>query len=166
MRKKGFTLIELLVVITIIAMLLAILMPALNKVKKLAARLVCGTNVKGLGTAMFVYGHDYDGSFPAQGGKGDHPWTERTGGWQNATKNWGDATSTSPISVGASLYMLVRETDVPTASFVCKSGGQKEYDGWNENDLEMEELWDFGDYSLNNKTGPKMCYFSISSQCK
>ncbi len=51
-KKKGFTLIELLVVIAIIAMLLAILMPALGKVKKLAMRLVCGTNLKGMGTAM------------------------------------------------------------------------------------------------------------------
>ncbi len=47
-KKKGFTLIELLVVIAIIAMLLAILMPALGKVKKLAMRLVCGTNAKGM----------------------------------------------------------------------------------------------------------------------
>ena len=46
MRKKGFTLIELLVVIAIIAMLLAILMPALNRVKKIAQRVVCGTNLK------------------------------------------------------------------------------------------------------------------------
>ena len=45
MKKKGFTLIELLVVLAIIAMLLAILMPALGKVKRLAERLVCGTKL-------------------------------------------------------------------------------------------------------------------------
>ena len=59
MKKKGFTLIELLVVIAIIAMLLAILMPALNKVKKIAMRVVCGTNLKGLGTAQVVYASDW-----------------------------------------------------------------------------------------------------------
>ncbi len=157
MRKKGFTLIELLVVITIIAMLLAILMPALSKVKALAARLICATNCKGLGTAMFVYGHDYDGSFPVQGGRGDHPWGAITGGWQLFDKNWADPSSTSPITVGASLYLLIREVDVPTGSFICKSGGQREYDGWNDNGLEFEELFDFGLYDVTNspKSGPK-----------
>ncbi len=66
MKKKGFTLIELLVVIAIIAMLLAILMPALNKVKKIAQRVVCGTNLKGLGTAQVVYANDYDDAFVVQ----------------------------------------------------------------------------------------------------
>ena len=66
MKKKGFTLIELLVVIAIIAMLLAILMPALNKVKKIAQRVVCGTNLKGLGTAQVVYANDYDDMYAQQ----------------------------------------------------------------------------------------------------
>ena len=78
MKKKGFTLIELLVVIAIIAMLLAILMPALGKVKKLAMRLVCGTNAKGMGTAMNVYAFDYDDAFPQQGGKGVNNWVPPT----------------------------------------------------------------------------------------
>ena len=72
MKKKGFTLIELLVVIAIIAMLLAILMPALNKVKKIAQRVVCGTNLKGLGTAQSVYSNDYEDQFAKQGGSDRH----------------------------------------------------------------------------------------------
>ena len=82
MKKKGFTLIELLVVIAIIAMLLAILMPALNKVKKIAQRVVCGTNLKGLGTAQVVYGNDYEDAFVVQSGSGKHEWLPETGGWQ------------------------------------------------------------------------------------
>ena len=72
MRKKGFTLIELLVVIAIIAMLLAILMPALSKVKKIAQRVICATNLKGLGTAQTVYANDYHDEYVVQGGSGAH----------------------------------------------------------------------------------------------
>ncbi len=62
--KKGFTLIELLVVISIIAMLLAILMPALGKVKKMAKALHCQTNLKTLMTAVTTYAVDNDDKFP------------------------------------------------------------------------------------------------------
>ncbi len=44
-RKEGFTLIELLVVIAKIALMLAILMPALQKIKKQARRVICGTSM-------------------------------------------------------------------------------------------------------------------------
>ena len=88
MKKKGFTLIELLVVIAIIAMLLAILMPALNKVKKIAQRVICGTNLKGLGTAQTVYANDYDDEYAVQGRGAAHTWGSYTDGWQTPAKDW------------------------------------------------------------------------------
>ncbi len=59
--KKAFTLIELLVVISIIALLLAILMPSLNAVKKKASGVVCMTNTKNLALGWFMYQEDNSG---------------------------------------------------------------------------------------------------------
>jgi prepilin-type N-terminal cleavage/methylation domain-containing protein/prepilin-type processing-associated H-X9-DG protein len=64
MRKsRGFTLIELLVVIAVIALLLAILMPALNKARALSWRTVCANHLKTLMTANEVYASKYDGYY-------------------------------------------------------------------------------------------------------
>ncbi len=60
-RKKGFTLIELLVVIAIIALLVSILMPALNKARAQARGVVCFTNVKNWGLITHMYAEDNDG---------------------------------------------------------------------------------------------------------
>ena len=50
--------------IPVIAMLLAIMMPALAQTRKIAQRVVCGTNLKGLSTAMTVYANDYSDQYP------------------------------------------------------------------------------------------------------
>ena len=60
-NRRGFTLIELLVVISIIALLLAILMPALGKVKEKAKSVVCKTNLKQAAFACTMYSDDYNG---------------------------------------------------------------------------------------------------------
>jgi len=154
-KKKGFTLIELLVVIAIIAMLLAILMPALNKVKRLAQRLVCATNLKGLGTAMLVYGNDdkYD-QYPNQTRRGgvEHTWHYSTTDWGKPDKNW---TTAGDLTVSATLFLLVREADVDPKSFVCKSSDQKAFDAIPP-DTDLVELWDFGSDTYKD-TGPQNC---------
>jgi prepilin-type N-terminal cleavage/methylation domain-containing protein len=61
---SGFTLVELLVVIGIIALLIAILLPALNKMRKESNRLVCLSNVRQLGTGVLMYCNDNEGWFP------------------------------------------------------------------------------------------------------
>jgi prepilin-type N-terminal cleavage/methylation domain-containing protein len=72
MRKpKGFTLIELLVVIAIIALLMAILMPALQRVKKQARTVVCQANLKQWGVIFAMYTDDNNAQFPERKSGGD-----------------------------------------------------------------------------------------------
>jgi len=61
----GFTLIELLVVIAIIALLMAILLPALQRARRQARAVICRANLKQWGTVLALYTNDSDGRFPA-----------------------------------------------------------------------------------------------------
>ncbi len=121
MKKKGFTLIELLVVISIIALLMAILMPTLAKVRDMARRAVCSANLGSLHKSFVTYAHDNHEDYPRAGGKRSR--------WQvvgNAPVFYAETEvlayqsgSGSYATIGASLYYLIKYADAAPKEYLC-----------------------------------------------
>ncbi|MCP4452574.1 MAG: prepilin-type N-terminal cleavage/methylation domain-containing protein [Planctomycetes bacterium] len=162
MKRKGFTLVELLVVIAIIALLMGILMPALARVRQLAFRMTCGTNLSGIGKAMLLYANDNEDEMPKAGGR-TNTWAAGGlgAGWIAPTRqmafglsgNQGNATVTS------NFYLLVKYAEVTPKQFVCK--GESDTREFTFADLgtnagtsgfTLSDAWDFGPGGNANPT--------------
>src|SRR5512147_516087 len=152
MKRKGFTLVELLVVIAIIALLMGILMPALARVRQLAFRMTCGTNLSGIGKAMLLYSNDYQDELPRAGGRnttwGAVPQWAGTSRYQ-AYGLAADGTG-GTATISSCFYLLVKYTEVTPKSFVCKGdAGTTEFKlsalpTTPSANFELIDAWDFG----------------------
>jgi prepilin-type N-terminal cleavage/methylation domain-containing protein len=166
MKRQGFTLVELLVVIAIIALLMGILMPALARVRQIAFRMVCGTNLSGIGKAMLIYANDYEDELPRAGGR-NSTWSASIPQW-DATNRF-DAYGVSAngeggqASISSCFYLLVKYAEVTPKSFLCKGdSGVTEFKpaDYGAGNRDLIDLWDFGPYQNETDNPTAHCSYS------
>ena len=109
-KPKGFTLIELLVVIAIIAILIGLLLPAVQKVREAAARMKCQNNLKQIGLALHNY-HDVHKIFPPG---------ETSNGTDDPLYGHGPGVDMLPYIDQANIYNMFKFNGSPTTGgFSC-----------------------------------------------
>ena len=87
-KLKGFTLIELLVVIAIIAILAALLLPALSRAREKARQATCKANMNNLGRAIILYANDYKGMYVPFSCERTHPYNRWSSSDDGARRYW------------------------------------------------------------------------------
>lgn len=119
--RRGLTYVEVLVLIGIVALVISIILPLLNRAKERSGRMRCPSNLRQIGQGLMLYAADHKGAYPRVRHVPGSPLTQFTGA--AATQPFAE-NGPSPNDVTAAIFLLIRYCDMTPGVFICP-GNQK-----------------------------------------
>lgn len=143
-RVRGFTLLELIIAVGIIGLLIALLLPAVERAREQAIQVKCASNLRTIGQAIWLYANENHGNYPRTRYVADAPLAFGT-----------NATATDPFQAGgplandvtAAVFLLIRTQRVPGEMFVCPYDDENHWEPDRAPDLGNRS--NFSDYKKN-----------------